>query len=629
VAVEERARALFGNGAAMDDQQTAPRESVGLGLRAKLALGFAVLLAILIFVSAESIELLDRLGGSIDVILRENYRSVIACEEMKESLERLDSGALFALAGEAEQGRALAAQHRPRFEAALRTEVGNITLPGESERAGRLRQLFAAYGPVLERVLAPEIPQAARRSLYFQTLYPTFLEIKGAADAILQMNQKNMVEANDRARAQAAAAIWRMALLLLVGTAFAGACVAFLSRSILGPLERLTWAARRIQSGQLDLTVPVASGDELGQLGAAFNAMAGGLRELRESDQASLWRSRSVSQAAVDELTAALAVISTDRQIELANLAASSLLGLEPGAPLPERHAAWLKPLLDRAETGHRIHPDAAEPVRLTIDGEVRRLAPRASLLNQEGRAAGFVLIAEDVTDVDHGRRLRESQMAGVARDLARIERPLSALLEALAADPEKLPPELREGLAAARGGVARLVAVAANLAASSGLEESRQRLRPQPVAPAVLLEAAVRDVRTGYADDRIELVTHVDPEAPRVLADGERAGLLLVSLLRQARSRTPVGGSVRLTAARSNGWVRFEVGDDGGGIPAPHLARLFEPFYEAPGTRDVGDLGLSLAMAREIVQAHGGEMHVESEEERGTTVWFTLPAEQ
>jgi nucleotide-binding universal stress UspA family protein len=163
------------------DQTTLSAGGPG-GLRIKLALGFVGLLAILFAVGSESISLLTRLGGSIDVILRENYKSVIACERMKESLERMDSGALFALAGHAPQGSALARENRPRFEAALATELGNITLPGEGERAHRLRQLFAAYTPTLMRVLDPGVPLEERRALYFQKLFPTFQQIKGAAD---------------------------------------------------------------------------------------------------------------------------------------------------------------------------------------------------------------------------------------------------------------------------------------------------------------------------------------------------------------------------------------------------------------------------------------------------------------
>jgi len=224
-----------------NNNQTSGRQK-GLGLRTKLVLGFVGLLAILIAVGVESITLLDRLGGSIDVILRENYVSVIASGRMKEALERTDSGALFALAGEEGQGRALAERHRPRFEEALKTELGNITLPGEKERAERLRRLYGAYVPVLDRILDPVVPLEERRALYFQKLYPTFQEIKGTADEILQMNQRNMVEAKDRARATARKATLRMALLLLSGTAFAGFCVFFLYNTILWPLEQMIQA---------------------------------------------------------------------------------------------------------------------------------------------------------------------------------------------------------------------------------------------------------------------------------------------------------------------------------------------------------------------------------------------------
>jgi len=230
-----------------------------LGLRAKLVVGFVGLLAILVAVGVESISLLSELGGSIDVILRENYKSVIACGRMKEALERLDSGALFALAGEAQKGRELAVQNRPRFETALATELGNITLPGEGERAARLRALFASYTPVLERIVDDSTASEERHALYFGRLYPVFQQIKSTADEILEMNQQNMVSANDQARAVAAAAGRRMAWWLLLGTAFAGLCVAFLSSAIHRPLERLARAAQRIEGGDLDFKVEVTS----------------------------------------------------------------------------------------------------------------------------------------------------------------------------------------------------------------------------------------------------------------------------------------------------------------------------------------------------------------------------------
>src|SRR3954453_8987108 len=119
------------------------------GLRSKLTLGFAGLLAILVLLGLQSISLLSRLGGSIDVILRENYRRVVACQEMKEAIERRDSGALFALAGDAGGGRALADLVRAGFERALALKVRNVPPPGEGEAAPRLSGLYQTYRTVL------------------------------------------------------------------------------------------------------------------------------------------------------------------------------------------------------------------------------------------------------------------------------------------------------------------------------------------------------------------------------------------------------------------------------------------------------------------------------------------------
>jgi signal transduction histidine kinase len=604
----------------------------GLGLPTKLTLGFVLLLAILIAIGVASITLLERLGGSIDVILRENYKSVIAAEQMKESLERMDSGALFALAGQEPQGGALAVQHRPRFEAALATELGNITLPGEGERAERVRQLYGAYVPVLQQVLDPKIPAWQRRALYFQRLYPTFQQIKATADEILQMNERNMVQARDRARKVAADASRTMALGLLAGTLFAGLAVFFLSRAILGPLERLTRAAGEIERGNLDLVVPLTSRDELGALAAAFNSMAGGLRELRETDQAHLLRARRISQSAIDKLPEAIAVVSPERKVELANQAASASLGFQPGEALPEAHREWLLPLLDRIESG-RIPAGGKDgmepPVHLAVAGSERLFQPRGTVLRDvQGRPEGLALVLEDVTDRLRGREVHAGVLGNAARDLDRSLAPLREALESLRGEQiGPLTARQKQRLETAQDEAGRLGRVAAHLLAMSGQEESRQPLHLEPVPPGELVDAAVEGAAKSFEDARVKLVADVDPEAPRVLADREQVGLVWASLLRNARAHTLADGTVTVTAEPWHGRVRFAVIDTGDGIPAAHRERIFEPLYQVPGTQDLGSVGLGLAVARSLVQAHGGEIHCESEEGHGATFWFTLPA--
>ena len=110
-------------------------------LRTKLLIGLTPLLAIMVGLGLWAIVMFSRLGNNIDVILRENYRSVLAAEGMKEALERMDSALLFAIGGEEEQARDQFAEFRPMFERNLKIEQNNVTLPGEQEMADALTTL--------------------------------------------------------------------------------------------------------------------------------------------------------------------------------------------------------------------------------------------------------------------------------------------------------------------------------------------------------------------------------------------------------------------------------------------------------------------------------------------------------
>jgi NtrC-family two-component system sensor histidine kinase KinB len=160
-----------------------------VGLRQKLSLGFGGLLLIILIIGGQSIVQFRELGQSVDVILRENYRSVVACQEMKEALERMDSGILFVLLGYDDEGRKLIRANEERFEKALMVELGNITVPGEGEKATALKDLFARYRTALHGVMGPSPDRTIRRERFFREVQPLFQQAKDTADEILRMNR--------------------------------------------------------------------------------------------------------------------------------------------------------------------------------------------------------------------------------------------------------------------------------------------------------------------------------------------------------------------------------------------------------------------------------------------------------
>ncbi|NOJ98834.1 PAS domain S-box protein, partial [Corallococcus coralloides] len=146
-----------------------------------------------------------------------------------------------------------------------------------------------------------------------------------------------------------------------------------------------------------------------------------------------------------------------------------------------------------------------------------------------------------------------------------------------------------------------------------------------KPVDVAPLIQEALEQHR-GLAEDRALLLqTHVPEGVPRVLADPERLSQILSNLLGNALKFTPGGGRVLLRVQPEAGQVRFLVSDTGPGIAAEDRSRIFERFWQAGPKHNEG-AGLGLAIVKGLVEAHGGQVGVDSAPGAGSTFFFTLP---
>src|ERR1700740_1215546 len=114
-------------------------------MKSRILLWFCPIVILFLAVGLYAVLLFERLGGSIDVILRENYQSVLAGQQMKESAERMDSGLAFALAGEEKRGHERFDATAPIFHGSLAKELNNITLPGEGELAAKIKESEDRY----------------------------------------------------------------------------------------------------------------------------------------------------------------------------------------------------------------------------------------------------------------------------------------------------------------------------------------------------------------------------------------------------------------------------------------------------------------------------------------------------
>jgi signal transduction histidine kinase len=158
-----------------------------------------------------------------------------------------------------------------------------------------------------------------------------------------------------------------------------------------------------------------------------------------------------------------------------------------------------------------------------------------------------------------------------------------------------------------------------------AAIEAGRLSFEPGETALAEVVDDVLGTVAGMAAEKSLAVESRVSAELPAVWADRERLHQVLSNLVGNAVKFTPARGRIRVSAERDGDDVRVAVEDTGPGIPAEHLENVFDRFWQARSTRRAG-AGLGLAIARGVVEAHGGRIEARSEVGRGTTFEFTLP---
>ncbi len=600
--------------------------SIGI-MKKRILFWFCPILILFLGVGLYAVLLFNRLGGSIDVILKENYESVLAGQQMKESSERMDSGLSFALAGEEQRGRELFDQNVPIFQQSLQRELNNVTLPGEGALADKIKMDERRY-QTLARNFWSGSNLEARRQMYFSDLLPLFTEIKNTAQEVIKINQDNMLDADHYAKMLSARSTRAMILILVFGVALALWLGYGLQRAILRPIETLTRVSKELGDGNLDQVVPVESRDELGQLADAFNKLAGRLRNYRQVTTDQLLQARHMTEITFSAFPDPILALSLDGKINFANPAAGKLLQKlngEYGLPLQiqEEVGKVLNGAPDIVPTSF----EKAVPVRID-DHEAYLLPKIIGMRDDSGNMFGTALVLQDVTRFRLMDEVKTNLVSTVSHEL---KTPLTSIRMGLHLLLEErigaLNPKQLELLLAAREDAERLLRMINDLLDLARLESGQTRQRLELITPRALIEDALPHLEAILEAHDVRLVTEIAENAPEVAVDTRQINHVFSNFVSNAAKFSKPGETVVISVKTIGKNVRFSVLDHGPGIPIEYQAQVFQRFFRIPGTEESHGVGLGLAIAKEIVASHGGTIGLLSNPGTGSEFYFDLPA--
>jgi NtrC-family two-component system sensor histidine kinase KinB len=617
-------------------------------LRAKLILTQSPLALALLLLGVVSGSVTRRLGAQARLILADNYRSVLAAERMKGALDHLNGDALVLLAGHPEGVAADVAANRATFSRELAAQEGNITERGEREVTRDLRAAWSAYQRSLDEYLTAAAGDR-RGDLYFGRLEAQFRRADALADEILANNQDAMVGKVDLADRRAARfeQLVILAVVLALGIGIP-ASTWLITRTLL-PLGVVAAAVRRFGENDFKARAQVRGHDEIAAVAAEFNKMADRLERYRQSSLGELLQAEQAAQSAIDSLPDPVIMLDAEGDVHGTNAVAAKLLGIDPDLPPGDRYARadpGVRAVVEKLRAhvlggrGSYAPKGFEEAVRLagTPEGE-KILLPRATpIYDEAGSVTGATIVLQDATRLFRFDELKNNLVATVAHEL---RTPLTSLRMALHLCTEGSVGELSRKQAdlmfAARDDCERLQIIVDELLNLSRIEAGQIELRRRRLNPETLI-GPILDVHQGAAEQAgVRLQPEVPPGLPDVFVDPDRLQLVFSNLLGNAlrfaprdsriivRARVQHAPQVQEHKLSTPDEVRFEVADEGAGIPQEHQAGLFEKFFRVPGSPEGGS-GLGLFIAKGLVQAHGGRIGVDSAPGRGATFWFTVP---
>jgi NtrC-family two-component system sensor histidine kinase KinB len=591
-------------------------------LRRKLLLSMGIPALLLGMMGGTGLFSLRHLEQAAGRILADNYRSIQEARRMARSLRILESQPLDgAGAATGESGETAARE----LEDALRRCEGNITETGEVEILRRIRVSWeqVRQGHRAHDAVAPVSPQS-------QTIQALHADI----EELVSLNERAMIAYERETRRVARGmlgAVTVSALAAFVALAlFALISAHRISRPVTEVADRLHQAlnpALRETPATRGLTV-----DEIARLREELDALL--LRLTRYEDEQARKLSHLEGRLAfvMNKVLEGLVLMDADRRIVAANRVGRTILGMPAGTgqrveELNPREdvRAVLAPLTEGTFQPER---DLGE-VRFEVDGSERIFRPRVLTVPASGGGVeGYLILFWDVTEQ---RRFEESRRRFIAMLSHQLKTPMTSLTMSVNLIREKLrdpPPAQAELLSIATENCRSLSALVSDVIEAAREITPDLALKPRRMDIVRLLRSALRPLAPQAEEKGVELV--VPAEAPAVLAsvDPVKFPWVVTNIAGNALRYTDRGGRVEVAVSSSEGGIDVSVGDTGAGIAHENLERIFEPYVSLERDPLPGTHGLGLAIAKEIVEAHGGVIEASSEPGHGTRFLIRLPAQ-
>lgn len=554
-------------------------------IKRKVALGVAFLYFAILATAGIAMFAISDLSGEAENILKNNYESL---EYTRQILADCDSIHL-------DSARALAS-----IESHLRLQEGNITEPGELDLTTALRQSF-------EKI--------KREGLHD----PTILEMHKTALLIQEVNMEAITRKNEITQESASQSKNYVIIISSIVSLITFTFIVNFPGYIANPISQLTNSIKSIANKNYEERLFFNRNDEFEELAGAFNQMAEKLDEYEHSNLANLLFEKSRIETVINQMRDPVIGLDQKKRIVFANEQVLQLINLKRPDVI-DRYAPDLAVQNDLLRNLIRIDDSTEKDqlLKIVIDGREHYFSKETTTIiytptgEKEKINIGRVILLKDVTPYKERDLAKTNFIATISHELktpiASIQMCARLLSDNRIGPMNAEQQEIITSLGEETGRLSKLVNELLDL---SQVETGNIKLKIESVDPLDLANQAVEAVKFQAERKHVSIRLDAPKELPHVAADFEKTTWVLINLLTNAIRFSPENGNIDIRLQNESNRVSIHVEDSGPGIEEKFLERIFDRFFQVPGTSK--GTGLGLAISREFMEAQGGAIHVQS----------------
>ena len=591
-------------------------------LRSKISLVYIGLVALIAIVGATGFANLYRQQEMIDNLMTANYKSISALSNMLDDMERQDNAVIVYMSVDKQRGAQLFTDNYNDFIKWFTVEKGNITEPNENNL---VQQLDADYKLYVESFSQLEKTGAKPAGDVLSE------KIKTEVRDLTSINETAMFRSKDEASSSARKSMYFLIVLSVAAVIVGFAASRHFTNQFLQPLYELAKGISRVKAGELGQQLEVREGDETGLLAGEFNRMTKRLTEYEQSTLGELMDEKNRSLAIVKSISDPLLVLDMDYKIVLMNNASESFFDTSESKAAGKHMLETIRngEIFDLISNTVESNEEHREKILRIKKGEDFYFNVVVTTIRDiESHNTGIILVMQNVTELKELEQVKTDFVATISHE---FKTPLTSIIMGVGMLDEgklgALTEEQHEVVEALREDGERLSNLVIELLELSKIESGRAVYDMKPCSVYSIVENSLRGF-LDYAEKKgVCLTDELKDGLPFVMADFEKITWVLNNLVGNALKYTDAGDFITVSAISDKDKVSILVKDTGAGIPQQFLDRIFDRFVRVDGRDiEVRGTGLGLSVAKDIINAHKGDIHVKSGLDAGSVFTFTLP---